>query len=105
MRNVVVRLLRPGSAQRAQHWHGNASPKQRMANAASSVVVLFPERSRAPRGHVCDAPANPETVKTLAELEQENAELRRHVVDLALKIQELKADPADRHKSISVPGV
>jgi hypothetical protein len=102
MRNVVVRLPQRGNAQRAQHWYLNAAPKTRMANAASSVVVLFPEHSRNLGRH--GSAVKPETV-LLAELEQENEELRRRVVDLALGIQELKAGVADRDKSSSTPGL
>ena len=53
-------------------------------NVASSVVALFPERS----AHVVSRPRN--TSLKLADLEQENADLRRYVVDLALQIQDLK---------------
>ena len=103
MRNEVVRLPRRGSAQGPRHWYGNASSKRRITNAASSVVVLFPGPSPILQGRVRDTPADPEAVKMLAALEQENAELRRHVVDLALEIQELRAGPTDRHKLDSTP--
>ena len=102
MRNVVVRLPQRSSAQRAQRWYHNAAPKKRVANAAPSVVVLFPGSPRRWR-HSDDAPARPNAVAALAELEQENAELRRHVVNLALEIQELKAGPVKRHRSNSMP--
>jgi hypothetical protein len=105
MRNEVVRLLPHGNAQRAQHWNSNASLRWRVRSAASSVVVLFPGRSRILRRRLGDAAARPETATMLAELEQENAELRRHVVDLALEIQELKAAPANRHKLGSMSGL
>jgi hypothetical protein len=54
---------------------------------------------------VRDALDKPETVKILAELERENAELRRRVVDLALEVQELKAAPVNRHELGTMPGL
>jgi hypothetical protein len=53
-------------------------------NAPSSVIVLFPERS----AFVASHPRK--TLSRLAQVEQENADLRRYVVDLALQIQNLK---------------
>jgi hypothetical protein len=45
--------------------------------------LLFPER-------ISDAPTESDTLKLVACLELENAELRRQVVELALQIQDLK---------------
>jgi hypothetical protein len=50
-------------------------------NGAPSVVVPFPKRNVA---------SHP--LSTLAQVEQENAELRRYAVDLALQFQNLKHD-------------
>jgi hypothetical protein len=58
----------------------------------TSVVVLFPERS----AFVASHPRK--TLSRLAQVEQENADLRRYVVDLALQIQNLKsAKNSPRH--------
>ena len=53
-------------------------------DVASSVVVPFPERSARVALRPC------KTSSKLAQLEQENTDLRRYVVDLALQIQDLK---------------
>jgi hypothetical protein len=49
-------------------------------NVAPSVVVPFPKRNVA---------SHP--LSKLAQVEQENTDLRRYVVDLALQIQSLKS--------------
>lgn len=91
MRNEVVRLRKRASTQRGQLWHGTAAPGP-VDNVASSVVVLFPERSRIARGNRPSASTSAEAARRLARMEQENAELRRRVVDLALQVQALKED-------------
>lgn len=85
MRNEVVRLIirqRAGS-QQAERWHSRALLDRPFANAAASVALLFPER-------ISSAPTESDTLKLVACLELENAELRRQVVELALQIQDLK---------------
>lgn len=94
MRNEVVRLRKRASTQQAELWHGTAAPRP-VDHVASSVVVLFPERPRIARGNRLRALTSAEAARRLARMEQENAELRRRVVDLALQVQSLKED-ADR---------
>jgi hypothetical protein len=53
-------------------------------DVASSVVLPFPE----PSARVASRPCGPSS--NLARLEQENADLRRCVIDLALQIQRLQ---------------
>jgi hypothetical protein len=59
----------------------------------SSVVVLFPERSAFVASHPRKA------LSRLAQVKQENADLRRYVVDIALQIQNLKIKKRDRLKN------
>ena len=89
MLNKVVRLRQRGNAQREELWR-SPTPKRLVSNFSSSVVVLFPERSKAAQERSRNLPAPPESLKFLTQLEQENAELRRYVVELALQIQDLK---------------
>jgi hypothetical protein len=63
---------------RGQSW---TKPCQNNArNVASSVVVPFPKRNVASH-----------TLSQLAQVEQENAQLRRYAADLALQIQNLNS--------------
>ena len=82
MRNEVVRLRQRAGSQQAERWHSRALPDRPFANRAASVVLLFPER-------ISSAPTESDTLKLVACLELENAELRQ-VVELALQIQDLK---------------
>lgn len=91
MRNEVVRLRKRASTQQGQLWHGSAAPRP-VDNVTSSVVVLFPERPRIAPGNRRSASTSAEAARRLARMEQENVELRRRVVDLALQVQALKED-------------
>jgi len=83
MPNEVVRLRKRTDPQRAELWPGGAMPGRPFANRGAAVVMLFPERSGATRA-LADA------AKMVACLELENADLRDQVVELALRIQDLK---------------
>jgi hypothetical protein len=83
MRNEVVRLRKRIGPQRAEPWHSCALANRPFGNRSATVIALFPERLR-------DAQARPDVLNFVASLELENVELRRQVVELALRIQDLK---------------
>jgi hypothetical protein len=101
MPNEAGRLRQRGNAQREGLWPTNAMHELLIPNLASSVVVLFPERSSTTRERSRSVPARPYTVRFLTQMEQENAALRCRVVELALQIQDLNERADSRSRALS----